>query len=58
MMRRGGKAMIKHVYVYLVLFATQIMTIGGSVSAFIAELKERQITIFIYFQHQLVKSRA
>ena len=57
MMRRGGKPMIKHVYVYLVLFATLIMTIGGSVSAFIAELKERQITIFIYFQRQLVKSR-
>ncbi len=32
----GGETMIKHVYVYLVLFATLMMTIGGSVSAFMA----------------------
>lgn len=32
----GGQVMIKHVYVYLVLFATLMMTIGGSVSAFMA----------------------
>lgn len=32
----GGKEMIKHIYIYLVLFATLMMTIGGSVSAFMA----------------------
>ena len=32
----GGKTMIKHIYVYLVLFATLMMTIGGSVAAFMA----------------------
>lgn len=31
---QGGEEMIKSVYVYLVLFATLMMTIGGSVSAF------------------------
>ncbi|OIJ11624.1 hypothetical protein BKP35_11845 [Anaerobacillus arseniciselenatis] len=33
---RGGEEMIKNVYVYLVLFATLMMTIGGSVAAFMA----------------------
>lgn len=32
----GEKAMIKNVYIYLVLFATLMMTIGGSVGAFMA----------------------
>lgn len=32
----GGEEMIKNVYVYLVLFATLMMTIGGSVGAFMA----------------------
>jgi hypothetical protein len=32
----GGEDMIKKVYVYLVLFATLMMTIGGSVAAFMA----------------------
>ncbi|HHW06176.1 MAG TPA: hypothetical protein GXX34_01365 [Clostridia bacterium] len=32
----GGDGMIKSVYVYLVLFATLMMIIGGSVSAFMA----------------------
>jgi len=32
----GGEDVIKHVYVYLVLFATLMMVIGGSVSAFMA----------------------
>lgn len=32
----GGESMIKNVYVYLVLFATLMMTIGGSVAAFMA----------------------
>lgn len=32
----GGKDMIKNVYIYLVLFATLMMTIGGSVGAFMA----------------------
>lgn len=32
----GGEDMIKRVYVYLVLFATLMMTIGGSVAAFMA----------------------
>lgn len=32
----GGNTMIKNVYIYLVLFATLMMTIGGSVSAFMA----------------------
>lgn len=34
--REGGKAMIKTVYTYLILFATLMMTIGGSVAAFMA----------------------
>ncbi len=33
---KGGKDVIKNVYIYLVLFATLMMTIGGSVSAFMA----------------------
>lgn len=33
---RGGEEMIRNVYVYLVLFATLMMTIGGSVAAFMA----------------------
>lgn len=32
----GGKRMIKTVYTYLILFATLMMTIGGSVAAFMA----------------------
>ncbi len=32
----GGEEMIKNVYVYLVLFATLMMTIGGSVGIFMA----------------------
>jgi hypothetical protein len=32
----GGEDMIKNVYVYLVLFATLMMTIGGSVATFMA----------------------
>ncbi|MDQ7790368.1 MAG: hypothetical protein RDU41_10005 [Clostridia bacterium] len=32
----GGHDMIKNVYIYLVLFATLMMTIGGSVAAFMA----------------------
>lgn len=32
----GGKEMIKNVYIYLVLFATLMMAIGGSVGAFMA----------------------
>lgn len=32
----GGQEMIKNVYIYLVLFATLMMTIGGSVGAFMA----------------------
>jgi len=32
----GGEDVIKHIYVYLVLFATLMMVIGGSVSAFMA----------------------
>jgi hypothetical protein len=32
----GGEDMIKKVYVYLVLFATLMMVIGGSVAAFMA----------------------
>ena len=32
----GGEDVIKNVYVYLVLFATLMMIIGGSVSAFMA----------------------
>lgn len=34
--KKGGKEMIKKVYIYLVLFATLMMTIGGSVAAFMA----------------------
>jgi len=34
--QQGGEAMIRKVYVYLVLFATLMMIIGGSVSAFMA----------------------
>ena len=33
---QGGEEMIKTLYVYLVLFATLMMSIGGSVSAFMA----------------------
>ncbi len=33
---KGGEEMIKTLYVYLVLFATLMMSIGGSVSAFMA----------------------
>lgn len=32
----GGNEMIKTVYVYLILFATLMMTIGGTVAAFMA----------------------
>jgi len=32
----GGEEMIKNVFIYLVLFATLMMTIGGSVGAFMA----------------------
>ena len=32
----GGNSVIKNVYIYLVLFATLMMTIGGSVAAFMA----------------------
>jgi Ca2+/Na+ antiporter len=32
----GGRNMIKNVYIYLVLFATLMMTIGGSVGTFMA----------------------
>lgn len=34
--KKGGEDMIKNVYIYLVLFATLMMTIGGSVGAFMA----------------------
>lgn len=34
--KEGGEDMIKNVYIYLVLFATLMMTIGGSVAAFMA----------------------
>lgn len=33
---KGGEEVIKNVYIYLVLFATLMMTIGGSVSVFMA----------------------
>lgn len=33
---KGGEEMIKKVYLYLVLFATLMMTIGGGVAAFMA----------------------
>ncbi|NLW44268.1 MAG: hypothetical protein GXY92_03665 [Syntrophomonadaceae bacterium] len=33
---REGEAVIKNIYIYLVLFATLMMTIGGTVSAFMA----------------------
>lgn len=33
---KGGEAMIKTLYVYFVLFATLMMSIGGSISAFMA----------------------
>ncbi len=33
---KGGTNVIKNVYIYLVLFATLMMTIGGSVGAFMA----------------------
>jgi len=33
---KGGEDMIKNVYIYLVLFATLMMTIGGSVASFMA----------------------
>lgn len=35
-MEGGGEQVIKNVYVYLVLFATLMMVIGGSVAAFMA----------------------
>jgi len=34
--KREGEDVIKNIYVYLVLFATLMMTIGGTVSAFMA----------------------
>jgi len=34
--QKGGEDVIKNVYVYLVLFATLMMTIGGSVGTFMA----------------------
>ncbi len=34
--REGGDELIRNVYVYLVLFATLMMTIGGSVGIFMA----------------------
>lgn len=34
--RNGGEDVIKNIYVYLVLFATLMMVIGGSVAAFMA----------------------
>ncbi len=34
--REGGEDVIKNVYIYLVLFATLMMTIGGSVGVFMA----------------------
>ena len=34
--KEGGENVIKNVYIYLVLFATLMMTIGGSVGAFMA----------------------
>ncbi|MFA6670955.1 MAG: metallophosphoesterase [Bacillota bacterium] len=34
--KEGGENMIKNVYIYLVLFATLMMTIGGSVGVFMA----------------------
>lgn len=34
--KQGGEAVIKKVYIYVVLFATLMMTIGGSVAAFMA----------------------
>ncbi|SMP61866.1 hypothetical protein [Anoxynatronum buryatiense] len=33
---QGGEDMIRNVYIYVVLFATLMMTIGGSVAAFMA----------------------
>ncbi|WP_066633766.1 hypothetical protein [Desulfolucanica intricata] len=33
---KGGEGLIKNVYIYLVLFATLMMTIGGSVGVFMA----------------------
>ncbi|MDX9873173.1 MAG: hypothetical protein RBT41_12275 [Clostridia bacterium] len=34
--KEGGEEVIKNVYIYLVLFATLMMTIGGSVAIFMA----------------------
>ncbi len=34
--KKGEEDMIKHIYIYLVLFATLMMTIGGSIGAFMA----------------------
>jgi len=34
--QQGGEDMIKNVYIYVVLFATLMMTIGGSVGVFMA----------------------
>ena len=36
MKKEGGENVIKSVYIYLVLFATLMMTIGGSIGAFMA----------------------
>ncbi|WP_026678911.1 hypothetical protein [Fictibacillus gelatini] len=33
---KGGENVLKHVYIYLVLFATLMMTIGGGISIFMA----------------------
>jgi len=33
---KGGEDMLKNVFIYLVLFATLMMTIGGSISVFMA----------------------
>ena len=35
-LKEGGEDVIKSVYVYLVLFATLMMTIGGTVASFMA----------------------
>ncbi len=34
--REGGEDVIKNIYIYLVLFATLMMIIGGSIAAFMA----------------------
>lgn len=45
---KGGEDVIKNVYIYLVLFATLMMTIGGSVAAFMAAAD--MITPTAYYQ--------